>query len=402
MKCKGVFWAGMAAVMAAAPATANWVTKLDLQDMKGFADAPVVHVYSSDGEKWDKVDTNRATNFKLGFDAECKWGGKGHKAYKGYFEVNGFSLAGNVYPEGEGVGIETAQWVKSDLRWTGENTTFKPTQVCNSELDKRLATQAGKSKYEWLAKGFSVNYADAVRARYVLFCYGTGLGKSDIADNPARVNVRVVCDPSAKAKAKIPKPKPKPKQAKLVPAVKAIKLKLDPVNYQGACPAKVKVDAGITLNYPAEVKYQYVGDKGHKSPVFTLKNKGKAGSWNLAPWNRTIKVPVTQGKLAIGPAKGDYLHNGWMKVKVLSPKPMASKAVLFKFRCQRTPSKGPGKLQLPKPGQKPGLPALRSGTGGKQPAPTHKPREIVVVGSKAKKDKKDTAAQPLLRVPAAD
>ncbi|HHJ12866.1 MAG TPA: hypothetical protein ENJ79_00600 [Gammaproteobacteria bacterium] len=363
-------------------------------------EAVEVHVYSSDGEKWDKVDANRTTKFKLGFDAECKWKGKGHKAYEGYFYVNGFSLAGNVYPEGKGVGIETARWVKSDLRWTGENTTFKPAQVCNSELDKRLATQAGKSKYDWLAKGFSVNYADAVRASYVLFCYGTGLGKSDIADNPARVNVRVVCEPSAKAKSKIPKPAPRKTQ--LVPAVKTLKLKLNPTRFTGQCPAKVKVDTGVTLAYPAEIKYQYVGDKGHKSPVFTLKNKGKAGSWNLAPWNRTIKAPNTPGKLSIGPAKGDYLHKGWMKIKVLSPKPMTSKAVNFTFRCQHTPPQGPGKLQTPKPAPRPGQPALRSGAGKAQPARTHRPREIVVVGSKVKKDDNNQAVKPISGGPAAD
>ena len=394
-----IIWVGAALAMHAGSVSANWVTKLDLQDMIGFSDAPVVKVYSSDGEKWDKVDKDYTTSFRLGFDADCRWDLKNDKAYQGYFEVNGFELSGNVSPGDRGSSIKGADHIEADLRWTGKKTAFNPVQVCNAELDKRLSTQTGKNKYELLSQGFNINYQAAVKARYVLFCFGT-LGKSDIADNPGWVNVKVNCMPSAKAKQKnTPKPAPKPKKTNLVPAVKSLKLSLNPTRYTGKCPSSVKVDASVSLNYPAEIKYQYIGDRGHKSPVFTLKNKGKAGNWNLAPWSRNIKAPNTMGNLSAGAAKSDYIHNGWMKIRVLSPKPMTSKAVPFQFRCQRNPAKGPGALQTPKaiPTRRPPMrPGLQPGGSQKQPAIKRKPPAAAVTGAKTKKDDNRKTVSPIM------
>ena len=381
---------GVAGLFVTGPVWGNAVKNLDLRDMQGFADAPVVHVYSSSGEKWDKVDGNRSTHIRLGFDAECRFHGKNGKAYEGEFEVPGFELLGNVSPPKTGWPIQFADEVTADLRWTGGAPGFDPAKVCNAELDKRLATQPGTNRYELLAKGFSVDYAGAVTAVYRLTCWATGLGKTVWRKpNPAKVNVRVVCDPSAKAEAKIPapEPKPEPKKAKLASAVKSVQLKLNTTDYRGKCPAPIKVDAAITLNYPAEIKYRYLGDHGHQSPVFTLKKKNKGGTWNLAPWLRNIKPLPAAGKLATPGMKHGADYQGWMKLRILSPVDMSSKTVHFKVSCHKAPPVAPGGLQMPGSRPQPKLPKLRTGGQVSQPAGgKKKPREIVIVGSKAKKD----------------
>ncbi len=345
-----------AGLVAAGQARANKVEKLDLQDMQGFADAPVIDVYSTSGEQWDKVDTNKVTDFELGFDAECKFkGGSDYSAYQGNFYVEGFSNVGNEYPESEGKTIATASSIRSNLRWHGgQFVNFDPVEACNSELEKRLATQVGKSKYELLKEGFVVNAPAAVRARYELTCWGvtkiTNFSGMDKATDFGAVNVHVNCLPSAQAGDKIPKPKPEVKKAKVVSPVKSVDFKLNTTDYQGKCPAPIKVDATITLNYPVEVKYRYVGDKGHKSPVFTLKKKDKGGTWNLAPWTRQVKPASPATKIALPGGKHGADYQGWMQLEMISPVAKTWPPVNFKVSCHTPPPTVPGVLQTaPKP-----------------------------------------------------
>ncbi len=56
-------------------AQANKVEKLSVKAPDGFADAPTVVVYSSQGEQWDKVDKTASTTFRIGLNAKCKYEG---------------------------------------------------------------------------------------------------------------------------------------------------------------------------------------------------------------------------------------------------------------------------------------------------------------------------------------
>ena len=366
---------GIGTLLLCGPAMANKVTKLDLKDMQGYADAPVVEVYSSDGEKWDTIDFNKTTQVRLGFDAACRYkGGSDYSAYEGSMLFRNFSIVGNVYPEASGETIAKADHVSADVRLNPNFKTssidFDPVGACNAELENRLALPDSKSKYELLAEGFIVNVPNADQALYTLTCKRiTPAGFDDMAFNPASVNARVACKPSAKAKAKLePPPPPKPKKVKLVAAVKGVDFQILNPAYEGKCPAAIQVDARITLNYPVEVKYRYVGDKGHKSPVFTLKKKAKGGSWNLAPWVRHVKPAPAAGKLALPGGKHKYDYQGWMRVEILSPQAKTYPAAQFTVRCHKPSPAIPGGLKNA-PAPKPDFPKLAP-VPGAQPAGT--------------------------------
>ncbi len=385
-----VCWMGVGAALIGTPAVANQVIKNDLKDMQDFTHAPMVYVDSSDGEKWDKIDKERLTQIRLGYEGECL---DEDSAYLGGLSVVGFYVPS--YAPNKGNAVHHVKYVQGVLRWKGvdeiDHSGFDPIASCNAELERRLSAHSGASRYELLAQGFIINSKYVVQADYTLSCLSEE-GKTEYFDNPsatntdsAWVNVRIACQGSAEAKNKIPPTsKPKPKKVQLVGPIKDVKLKLNPANYQGRCPATVKIDGTLTLNYPAEIKYQYIGDAGYKSPVFKLRNKGTAGSWNLVSWSRRIEPPSTFGKLAIGPKTGGYKHQGWMKVRILSPKPRDFKAATFKVQCLPGPQAVPGKLAPPKPRPEPKGLKLKTGSQA-IPARTHKPTEIVIVGSKVKK-----------------
>ena len=351
---------GIGTLLLCGPAMANKVTKLDLKDMQGYADAPVVEVYSSDGEKWDTIDFNKTTHVRLGFDADCRYkGGSNYSAYEGSMLLRNFQIVGNMYPEASGETIAKANHVSADVRlsqgFKKSIIDFDPVGACNAELAHRLALPDAKSKYELLAEGFIVNVPNADQALYTLTCKRiTPAGFDGMAFNPASVNARVACKPSAKAKAKLePPPPPKPKAVKVVAAVQGVDFRILNPAYEGTCPAAIKIDAKITLNYPAEVKYRYVGDKGYKSPVFTLKKKAKGGTWNLAPWVRHVKPAPPAGILALPGGKHKYDYQGWMRVELLSPQARTYPAAQFTVRCHKPSPVVPGGLKnvpIPKPG----------------------------------------------------
>ncbi len=415
MYCNRLFAVGVVALFANGPVMANKVTELDLHPPNDLS----IKVESTDGSIYDKVVSTGPLVFRL--DADCRYDQKAgfqeHDLNELAFSAPGLAVdLESPFMVATGKQYVASYWVKTPLNYRQITLNTKyigqasgefadPIQACNDELARRVFNNQGTPREEFLAKGFAVKAPEGGRLNVQLICHPLSkkAGFTDFHDQTERFDLQVDCLPSAKAK---PKPKPpETKKAQLVPAVKAIKLELNPTRYQGVCPATVKVDATITLNYPAEIKYQYIGDKGHQSPVFTLGNKGEAGSWNLAPWTRRIEPPNTQGNLAVGPGKGDYLHNGWMKVKLLSPKPMSSEAAEFKFRCLRTPPKGPSNLRQPKPAPEPTAPGLRSEPAGPLPAGKREPRQIGVVGSKVDQQatgEKTTIISPVVPAPAAD
>ncbi len=360
------------------PAHANQVEDVKLEETSL---RPVVEVYSSDGERWDKFVQGKSAPFRVKAYSECKYPLHGDnedkltKAYEGKLSLGGFSLS-NVDPSGKSWRFWLWATINGQATYVGGGKT-DPVEVCNAELDKRLATQGGVSKYEILAKGFDLVYPAAYRASFTLTCNPTGLGFIDYRTVTADISARIKCLASPKAAAKIPKPKPKPKKVDLALPIKGVKLKLDPDYHQGQCPVSIRLDATVDLNYPAEVKYQYIGDKGFKTPVFTLPKKAKGGAWNLKPWKRSIERPSRQGMLSAGPGKKPYFHAGWMKVKILSPVPMTSAPAKFKVRCIDAKVPGPGKLAPPVPGPKPKKPVFGSGAPREPGQPRTVPRPVL-------------------------
>ena len=366
----------MASLLSMNQALANKVKKLDLKSAGGI----VVRVVSDQGKRWDRLEKGQKPVANLLLKYECRFK---HKLAKGPAAKASISVSGPL----------EAFW-KDDLLLKGEdakiiNIPLSPSQgpgvgpvkMCNDLLGSQVI-ETGKSKEHFLARGLTIK-TDKLVSRATLDCLKvTKSGFDDFDFKKATVPLTIQClayqyPGQGKGKpapsGQNPPSAPKPKRAK-APAIKKLKLELKPDRYSGLCPAKLQVDASVTLNQPAEIRYRYIGDKGHKSPVFTLKNKGKAGSWNLAPWNRYIEPPKkkTLGNLAGMPGKGDYLHKGWMKIKVLSPRPMTSKAALFEFRCNAEPDKRPTPGSRGKPMKLPGESGLRTRVTPGKPATTRK------------------------------
>lgn len=298
-------------------AQANKVKKLKVKAPEGYANAPVVEVYSTTGEKWNKVDKTKETTARVGLNAECKYEGKGNKAYSGNFGVYGFTQVGDEAPAD--FLIPHAKEAKARFRYE-KSTELDVVQVCNTELEKRLSQDADLTKYEVLAKGFTVNYPAAFTASYYLKCSPTGLGFSDSSIKKVKVNAKISCAASDLAKEKIPKPEPVPiKRAKLVDLIKSVKFGPNKKHLVGTCPAQVEFNGSITSNRPGTVEYQYISHDGRKSPKFTLKFD-KASQKKLRVWKRTINKEKTQDKLAIrGQTGSAYDYRGWYKLKILSP-----------------------------------------------------------------------------------
>ena len=262
-----------------------------------------------------------------------------------------------------------------------------PVKACNDALDKKLDAAKNlwnmhhkleeglneamnkdaaahnhppPSPWQFLAEGFDTSVPNGGEVKVTLRCNpATKLGFTGFHDQSETYDLKIKCLPSPEAQAKLDKSRPK-KAVPSLPTIQAVQLKLDPTNHYGQCPVNIKVDASITLNYPAEIEYQYIGDKGHKSPVFTLKKKNQGGTWNLAPWSRKIAIPNTIGQLGTGNNEKVFKHQGWMKVRILSPKPQDFPARTFVVRCFRQPAKGPAGIVAPTPGPKPALPKLGS------------------------------------------
>lgn len=148
----GVFFALLVFLLLSPIAQANTVKKLNLTTDDGFSGAATVSVYSTQGEKWDKVDKTVSTKFRIGLNAECKYEGKGNKAYRGSLSVAGFSLLGSYEPAN--FLIPNAKNASGTFRWeSGEEQPTSPVKVCSDELAKRLSADADLTRYHVLSKG---------------------------------------------------------------------------------------------------------------------------------------------------------------------------------------------------------------------------------------------------------
>ena len=311
---------------------ANKVKTLSIDTLLGMQGAPTILVYSSSGEKWDKVDKSEATDISVHLNAKCKYEGKGNKAYKGSFGVYGFTAVGDTEPAD--FLIPHASEAKGKFRYSGHDE-FNPLQVCANELEKRLSEQADKTKYHVLAQGFKVDYPAAVTASYGLTCKPTGAGFTDYQSTKIKINASVKCQASAKAESKIPKPKPEPKRASFIPMVKDVKFHAVPAKHAGKCPVAIEFKGKITATRAGEVKYRIVSHDGRESPTFTLKFD-KAGTQATGKWMHTAnKAKVDPGKTlsAGGATKPEWDFKGWQRLEILSPEPTAAVTAEYQGKC---------------------------------------------------------------------
>lgn len=310
---------------------ANKVKKLNLWADNGFSNAATVSVYSTKGEKWDKVDKTVSTKFRIGLNAECKYEGKGNKAYRGKLSVSGFSLLGSHEPAN--FLIPHTKEASGTFRYeSGEGQPTSPIKVCSDELAKRLSADADLTKYHILSKGFSVKYPAAFTVNFSLTCKPTGWGFTDYKNKSVLVNARIQCAGSDLAKEKIPKPIPKPKRAKLVTLVKSVSFAADPSEYTGSCPTGISFNGTITANRSGTVKYRYISHDGKKSPELTLEFNG-AGSKATRKWHRTLSKPEPGKTLSAGGQPSKWDHQGWYRIDVLSPKGQPSVKATYKVDC---------------------------------------------------------------------
>ena len=254
------------------PASANKIQKLDISPYDGYSDAPLVEVYSTNGENWNAVDQSKPVHFKVKLKAE---------------------------------------------------------------LTKRLSENTNQNRYQILGKGSTVNYAGAFSVKYRMYCHATGLGKSDYGSDTTLVNARIHCAASELAKAKIPKPPPraKVKPARLSPLVKSASFKANPETWQGTCPVGVKFNGSITASRAGKVKYQYTSHDGKKSPEFTIEFKA-AGSKPTRTWNRTLSQPDSGSQIAAATGGSNWDYQGWYRLDILEPKSAEKAKAGYKVSCQ--------------------------------------------------------------------
>jgi len=330
-------------------AHANKVKKLSISNPSGYNNAPEIEVYSTSGEKWTDVDKTDTSRFTVNLNAECQYEGRGNKAYRGAMSVPGFVSVGNSEPAN--FLIPHSSTASEVFRWNdGNGQELDPVKACNDELQKKLANNPNKTKYHFLADGFSVNYPAAFRVNYTLTCKPTGAGFTDTSTKNAMVNAKLKCTGSPQAAAKLPSDKPKPARAKparvatIEPLVGSVSFEADPEVHVGNCPAPVAFKGTIAATRAGTVRYQYVKHDGTKSPELTLKFD-KAGSKKTRNWNTTVAKPDAGTTLSAGGNTDADDIQGWYRLDILSPEPAQQFVAHYRVVCGEPEEAAPATLQ---------------------------------------------------------
>jgi len=328
-------------------ALSNKIDEFSISNYQGFDRAPELEVYSTSGERWTDVDQTDMSKFAIRLNAECKWEGRGNKAYRGNISAPGFVLVGQKEPAN--FLIPHADEASGVFRWDGgQGQDFDPVQACNTELDKRVANNPNKTKYHFLADGFRVNMPAALRVSYRLTCKPTGAGFTEAKTKSVMINTRVKCSGSPQAAAKIPSAQPKPvapKRARIVPLLKTASFEANPEVYTAACPATIAFDGTITANRAGTVKYRYVKHDGSKSPQFEMRFD-RAGTKKTRAWQTSVTRPNAATTLSAGGAdqNPDDIQ-GWYRLDVLSPAPKGSIVAHYRVMCGADNVATPARLQ---------------------------------------------------------
>ena len=316
------------------PAMANKPKRFSVKSLSGYKDAPEILVYSTNGEKYTNVDKTKITNVEVGINIKCKYEGKGNKAYDGSLKLPGYQAVSSNQPAD--IYLPFNKTASRQFRFdSGKGQPLSPVKVCNDELNKRLSRNAKKSKYEILAKGFTVNYPAALKVEYTLKCNATGLGRSSFDTKRPMINAKYRCQASDIAKNKIPKPKPKLKTAKLVPLVSKVTFKANPAVKVGECPTKINFHGTITASRKGKVSYRYIKHTGKKSPLYTL-NFNKPGTKKTARWGLTASKPkVNQQLKSAGGRSSPYEVQGHYRLVIESPKSKIEAKADYKIDCDK-------------------------------------------------------------------
>ena len=309
-----------------------------------------MHVYSTNGERWTDVDQIETASIAVYLNAECKYEGSGNKAYRGSLSVPGFAFVGQKEPPN--FLIPHANRASGLYRWDGgSGQNQSPVEACNAELDKRVANSSGKSKYDFLAQGFTVNFPAALRVSYNLTCKPTGLGFTDSRTRSTNINARIKCSASAQAAAKLPSADPKPsrlpiRSAKIVPLLKTASFEADPEVHTADCPAPIRFVGSLTANRAGTTTYQYVSKTGKKSPVFSMKFDGP-GTQATRAWQTTVSAPKAGTTLAApGSNASPNDIQGWYRLDVLTPEPKGSLVAHYRVMCGADDENTPVRMQI--------------------------------------------------------
>ena len=332
--------------------SANKVLLFYISPPEGYSEAPVIKVYSDNGEKWTNVDKNFVTRATLNMKVKCKFDGNLNEAYRGFFNVNGMEPVGRKVPIDKLLRPSDKVW--RDFKYAGSRD-INPVKICNNALQKKLTEQPNVPidpnidysvdkkyrKYQHLRNGFKVHVPSVLKANFKLVCKPTWKGNADQKEKQVLINTIVDCQGTELAKDKIPKPRqPTAKVLRLTNLVSDVAYQATPENFVGICPRGIKFKGHITATRAGQAKYQYVAKDGRKSPVFSL-NFDEAGTKATGNWSETVTKPE---KSEVFTKKGFNTSNsvviGWWQLTIVSPemkKPLAATAK-YTVTCQDKPA----------------------------------------------------------------
>ena len=97
-------------------------------------------------------------------------------------------------------------------------------------------------------------------------------------------------------------------------------LAASPANYDGQCPANIKLIGSISMSAKGTVRYTFLRSDGMMSPIRDLVFE--------APGTKPVGTTWSLGGIAV-PS-----YSGWVKIKILSPIPMETEKAEFEFVCR--------------------------------------------------------------------
>lgn len=331
-----------------APATLKMTKYKNTKDLYPLS-GPVIRVYSSDGERYDRIaNDNENLSYLVDVWASCN-----RKIRSLTLNVNGAEKnVKHTSSKGKKVKRRTE---KIKAPFTLPNISRSPAKACRAELDKRVAL-GKKSRAAWMTSGFVVKYDNAYQAKVTGSCSAT-LGKGDFEAESTSLPVWIVCEAvkgGSTPKPHTPKPNtgsssegPKIPAKPAAPAKVVLSLNASPKVLE-KCPASIKFTGKMISNRKGTIKYRIVGSEAGKAwqtPVKSIVFKQK-GTKTLSSWTHSFHQPDTTGNLALKAPGGLHAIKGSAKI-VLLEKPKGAKVVggtaTYQIWCDGKPKRQPVK-----------------------------------------------------------
>jgi hypothetical protein len=312
----------------------------DFGDAVPVGSAPVIEVFSSDGQRYGFVgNDNESLPFlmKVGGRCAARWRLYSARAWIDVEDGNGTA---KIIPVNGGHRTLDEHNVVVACPYTVPDIPRTPVEACNFELDKRAAQ--GQSRDNLLIAGFVVRYDNAYTGRFQLACTEDRLiGFEDIQDRAisTQLPVYIKCmgtkqgKPAGGGKPAEPKlepqrVKPEPQRVKpqpqrvqgpqvrmKLPMITSMTLAAEPASYKGACPRRIAFRGKVTVDRPVKLEYRFEADDGWTSDKYTLEFGGP-GTKSVF-WARTMDaLPAQGGFAAPGAPKTLPVRNGWMQLRV--------------------------------------------------------------------------------------